>query len=220
MKLKVVELNGKTFAEIADGKPIYVHDDGKESPFDAAGTVAKIGQLNGEAKSHRERAEAAEKSLKMFEGIEDGEAARKALETVKNIKDGELVNAGKVEEIKTAAKKAAEEQVAAANKSYIEKLKSTEKDRDKYRSDFFEEKIGGAFARSKFISEKASVPPDMLRARFGAAFKIEDGKIIAYDHAGNKIFSRVKAGDVADFDEALETLVDHYPYKDRIYFYH
>jgi hypothetical protein len=45
-----------------------VHDDGKEVAFDAPATVAKIGQLNGEAKGHRERAEAAESKLKAFEG--------------------------------------------------------------------------------------------------------------------------------------------------------
>lgn len=39
---------------------------------------------------------------------------------------------------------------------------------------------------------------------------------MAYDGAGNKIFSRSRPGDLADFDEALETLVDQYPYKDQI----
>ena len=56
----------------------------------------------------------------------------------------------------------------------------------------------------------------MVQARFGSAFKVEDGKIVAYDNAGNKIFSRSRPGELADFDEALETLVDQYPYKDQI----
>jgi len=55
-----------------------------------------------------------------------------------------------------------------------------------------------------------------VQARFGQAFKVEDGKVVAYDPAGNKIFSRSRAGEVADFDEALEALVDQYPYKDQI----
>ena len=50
MKLKTVEVEGTTYAVVEDGKPVYVHDDNKEIPFDAPGTVAKIGQLNGEAK--------------------------------------------------------------------------------------------------------------------------------------------------------------------------
>lgn len=38
MKLKTVEINGKQYAEIdTAGLPVYVHDDGKEIGFDAAG---------------------------------------------------------------------------------------------------------------------------------------------------------------------------------------
>ncbi|MGU2278523.1 hypothetical protein ACSEOP_16650 [Pseudomonas aeruginosa] len=109
MKLKLDE-NGN--AVLQDGKPIYVHEDGKEAPFDAAAAVAKISALNREAQGHREAKEAAEARAKLFEGIDDPEAAVKALETVKNLKDGDLVTAGKVEEIKSAAKRAAEEQVS------------------------------------------------------------------------------------------------------------
>lgn len=55
MKLKTVEVNGKSYAEVdANGLPVYVHDDGKEIGFDAVQAVGKISSLNGEAKSHRE----------------------------------------------------------------------------------------------------------------------------------------------------------------------
>lgn len=216
MKLKTVTIDGKTFAEVQDGKPLYVHDDGKEVAFDAPGTVATISRLNGEAKGHREAKEAAEAKLKAFEGIEDGEAARKALETIKNIDEGKLIAAGKVEEIKAAAKKAAEEQVAAANKAHAEELATTRKERDTLQGQLYDEKIGGSFSRSKFIADKVAIPADLLQAQFGQRFKVEDGRIVAYDQAGNKIFSRVKPGDVADFDEALEVLVDAYPHRDSI----
>ena len=82
MKLKTLEVDGKTYAEVQDGKPVYVEDDGKEVAFDAPGTRNTISRLNAEAKSHREAKEAAEKALKGFEGIEDPAAAIKALETV------------------------------------------------------------------------------------------------------------------------------------------
>ncbi|MER0133114.1 hypothetical protein KD913_25385 [Klebsiella pneumoniae] len=63
MKLKTVEVNGKSYAEVdANGLPVYVHDDGKEIGFDAVQAVGKISSLNGEAKSHREAKEAAEAS--------------------------------------------------------------------------------------------------------------------------------------------------------------
>lgn len=216
MKLKTVTIEGKTFAEIQDGKPVYLHDDGKEAAFDAVTTVATISRLNGEAKTHREAKEAAEAKLKAFEGIDDGEAARKALETVKNLKDGELVTAGKVEEIKAAAKKAAEEQVAQAAKASGEQIKTLETERDKLRDDLYGEKIGGAFSRSKFISDKVAIPADLLQAQFGGRFKVEDGKTVAYDAAGNKIYSRSKPGEIAEFDEALETIIDGYAHRDAI----
>lgn len=64
MKLKLDE---QGHAVLQDGKPVYVHDDGKEVAFDAPATVATITRLNGEAKVHREGKEAAEKALKAFE---------------------------------------------------------------------------------------------------------------------------------------------------------
>jgi len=213
MKLKLDE-NGHVV--VIDGKPVYVHEDGKEVAFDAPTTVATITRLNGEAKGHRERAEKAETALKVFEGIEDPEAARKAVEMVANIEAGSLVAAGKVEEIKAAAKKAAEDTIAAANKALTDKLAQAEDTNAKLTGQLYEEKIGGAFSRSKFIAEKIAVPPDMLQATFGRAFKIEDGKVVAFDHTGNKVYSRARPGEVADFDEALETLVDAYPFRDNI----
>lgn len=213
MKLK---LDDAGHVVVSDGKPVYVHDDGKEVAFDAPATVAKISQLNGEAKGHRERAEAAEGKLKAFEGIEDSEAARKALETVKNLKDGELVTAGKVEEIKAAAKKAAEDQVAAAAKASNEKIKELETKSGALETALFSEKVGGAFSRSKFIAEKLAVPSDMVQAMFGNRFKVEGNKIIGIGADNQPIYSRSKAGEIADFDEALESMVDGYAQRDHI----
>lgn len=213
MKLK---LNEQGNVVVQDGKPVYIHDDGKEVAFDAPAAVSKIASLNSEAKGHRERAEGAESKLKVFDGIEDAEGARKALETLKNIDEGKLIAAGKVEEIKAAAAKAAQEQVAAANKAHAEELARTKSDLEKTTAMLYAEKIGGSFNRSKFIADRSAIPADLMQARFGSQFKVEDGKIIAYDNAGNKIFSRSKPGEVAEFDEALETLVDQYPYRDQI----
>jgi hypothetical protein len=213
MKLK---LNDQGFAFVQDGKPVFVHDDGKEVSFDAPSAVAKITALNAEARGHREAKEAAEAKAKAFDGIEDAEAARKALETLKNLDEGKLIQAGKVDEIKAAAQRAAQEQVAAASKAHAEELARTKQQLDKLTGDLYSEKIGGSFNRSKLITEKFAIPADLVQARFGQSFKVEDGKIVAYDQAGNRIFSRARPGEVADFDEALETLVDSYPYREQI----
>ena len=77
MKLK---LDDKGAAIIQDGKPVYVHDDGKEVAFDAPAMADTIKRLNYEAMQHREAKESLEGKLKLFEGIEDPAKALKALE--------------------------------------------------------------------------------------------------------------------------------------------
>jgi hypothetical protein len=201
MKLK---LDDQGNAVLQDGKPVYIHDDGKEVAFDAAGTVATISRLNAEAKTHREAKEKAEAALKGYEGL-DAEAARKAMETVQGLDQKKLIDAGEVEKVKAEIAKGFEEKLTEANQRASE-----------LESQLHGEMIGGAFSRSKFITDKAAIPADLVQARFGKHFKFEDGKVVAYDAAGNKLYSKAKPGEVADPDEALELLIDAYPYKDQI----
>ena len=202
MKLKLDE-NGN--AVLQDGKPVYVHDDGKEAAFDAPGTVATITRLNSEAKGHRERAENAEKTVKAFEGIDDPAAAKKALATVANLDAKTLVDAGEIEKVKSEISKAFQLQ-----------LDDMTGKANGFEQQLYAEKIGGSFARSQFIAEKMAVPADMVQATFGNNFKIEEGKVVAYDAQGQKIFSRSRPGELADFNESLETLVSQYPHRDHI----
>lgn len=205
MKLKTVEIEGKQYAVVEEGKPVYLEDDGKELAFDAPGTRATITRLNGEAKSHRERAEAAEKSLKGFEGIEDPGAAIKAMQTVANLDAKKLVDAGQVETVKEEAIKA----VRAEYEPIVQ-------ERDQLKSDLYNEIVGGNFARSKFAKEKTIVPPHMLQKTYGDNFKVEGGKVVPLDANGKEIFSRSRPGEIADFDEALEIMISADPYKDHI----
>lgn len=208
MKLKTVELDGKTYAEVQDGKPVFTGDDGKDIAFDAVGTRDTITRLNGEAKGHRERAEKAEASLKAFEGISDPAAARKALETVSNLDQKRLIDAGEVDKVK-----------AEVAKGYELKLSESDARAKALEDQLYAEKIGGSFARSPLIvgdKAKFAIPADFVQARFGQHFKIEDGKIVATDVAGNRIYSRSKPGEYADFDEALDVLVESYPQKESI----
>lgn len=224
MKLKIIEINGKKYAEVdeAGEKPIYIHDDGKPLAFDAPATVATISRLNTENQGVRERAEGSEARLKAFEGIADPAAAVAALEKVKNIKDGDLISAGKAEEIKNQARKAAEETVAAAAKANADALSAVTSERDKISGQLHKVMIGGSFARSKLVTgdEKTpvrlAIPADLAEAYFGKHFKVEGEKIIATDANGGKIFSRARPGEVAEFDEALELLVQACSFRDQI----
>lgn len=202
MKLK---LDDAGHVMVSDGKPVYVADDGKEITFDYPATLQTISRLNGEAKQHRTAKEAAEAKLADFAGIEDPAAAIKAMSTVANLDAKKLVDAGHVETIRSEAIKATEEKF----KAYVEKATSLERE-------LHGEKIGGSFARSKFIGDKLILPGPAAQKIFGESFKIEEGKVIGYDASGNKLFSRAKPGEIADFEEAMEMLVEQYPYKDNL----
>lgn len=206
MKLKIVEVNGQKLAAIDDkGNPVYVHDDGKEIGFDAAQAVGKIASLNGEAKSHREAKEAAESRLAKFANISDPAKALEALEMMTKIDQKKLIDAGAVDQVK-----------AEITKSFQTQLDEAGKQNKTLQDQLYNEMIGGSFARSEFIKDKLAIPGDFVQARFGQSFKIEDGKVVAYDGSGSKVYSRAKPGEVAGFDEALEFLVEQYPQKDYI----
>ena len=209
MKLK---LDDKGAVVVQDGKPVYVMDDGKEVAFDAPATRDTIARLNSEARTHREGKEAAETKLKAFEGIEDPEKARKAIETVKNLDDKKLIDAGEVEKVKREAKEAFDRQLEAVENKY----KPVVAERDSFKNELHQEKLGGAFSRSKYIGDKLAIPVDLAQARFGANFHIEEGKIRAKGTDGNLVYSRARPGELAEFDEAMEILVDSYPYRDSI----
>ncbi|MEN9060013.1 DUF6651 domain-containing protein [Ponticoccus litoralis] len=163
MKLKTIEQDGKTFAEVQDGKPVYVADDGTETALDVPGMKATITKLNGEAMGHRKAKEDAEKALKAFEGIEDPAAALKALETMQGMDGGKLMDAEKA----AAERKAA---VEAATKTFTEQLETERKARADAEGSLHKEMIGGRFARSGYISEKLAVPARHGRSHFRRQF--------------------------------------------------
>jgi hypothetical protein len=217
MKPKTVEIDGKKYIVADDsGAPIYVHDDGTERPFDAIGTTSRIGGLNREAQTHREEKEAALGKLKLFEGLDDPEAARNALKTVGNLKAGDLKTAEQVEEIRTQARKAAEEQVQQTAAQSANEIKQLKEQLEGSQKALYGEKVGGAFGRSTYIKDRLTVPPDLLMNTFGSNFKIEDGKMVPYDSNGQKIWSKTNPGEVAGFEEGIEHLVNNYQGKSHI----
>jgi hypothetical protein len=202
MKLLLDE-NGHAVLE--DGKPVYEHQDGRKIPFDGAQAFGKIGTLTGENTTYRKRFEEAESKLKAFDGIEDAAAARKAMDVVASLDQKKLIDVGEIEKVKGEISKAFQTQLDEANGKA-----------QTYEQQLYAEKIGGSFARSKYIADKLAVPVDMVQATFGQNLKVEEGKVVAYDAQGQKIFSRSRPGELADFDEAIETLVSQYPHRDHI----
>jgi hypothetical protein len=204
MKLK---LDASGNAVLLDGKPVYVKDDGKEITFDATEAFAKIASLNADEAGFRRRLTEAEAKLLTYDGL-DIVAAKKALEVVKTVDLNKLVDKGEVEKVRAEVSKVFETQIAGLNGE----LKTA---KDTIRS----AKIGAVFSNSKFITDKCAVPSDIIQARFGSHFSVDDaGNVIVKDIAGNQIFSRrpESAGSAAAPDEALEVLIEAYPYKNHI----
>ena len=183
-----------------NGNPVFINADGTEGVID----MSTISRLNAEAKQNRERAEKAEAIAKAFEGV-DPAAAKKALETVKNIDQKRLIDAGEVEKVRKEIEAGYATQMTelkTANQTLEQQLHSTIKD--------------NAFATSAFIKEKIAVPADLIKSTFANNFKYEEGKLVPYDTNGQKIFSKKRLGEIADFDEGFETLINGYAHKDSI----
>jgi hypothetical protein len=194
-----------------DGKPVLIHPDGREAPFDGDGALSTITRLNGENKTRREQYEALEAKFKPFENLTDadgnpldGEKVRSALDTVKALSEKKLMEAGEVQKIKDEAVKSYQVE--------IDKLKNEKAAAQAEKDELVK---GYAFASSPFVQDKLLLPADMAQKIFGDAFKVEGNAPVGY-LGTDKILSREKIGEVAAFDEALQALVDRHPQKDRI----
>jgi hypothetical protein len=219
MKLKLDE-NGNVV--VIDGKPVYVYDDGKEVPFDAAKSLSKIKELQGEAKSHRLKAEEAVEKLKSFEGIEDPAKAIEALSVVKNLDDKKLVDAGEVEALKAQIVESAKEERERLVKQFEQEREELVGKLSSKESTIFDLTVRSKFYESPFFSgdkPKTLLPPDMAADYFSKYFKVEgdEGRpvVVGY-YNGEKILSRENIGEPADFHEAISMIIEKYPQKDRI----
>jgi len=203
------------YAEVQDGKPVYVDDaNGSEVAIDAAASAETIANLNREARGHRTAKEQAEEKLKAFEGL-DPEKAREALATVESLSSEQLLTAGKVDEIKAQVKK----QVDDSYKGKIDQLETKVRDlsgtNEKLSGSLATEKVTNAFTNSKYIKDKLAVPPSVAKAVFGNNFKVEEDKLVAYDNNGTRLYSNASGGE-PNFDEALEIIIGNYPDRDSL----
>lgn len=191
--------DGKTI-EMKDGNPIWLNANGEETAH-AGDTIAR---LNSEAKTNRERAEAAETKLAPFKDI-DPVAAKKAIEDLKKIGQGQLIAAGEVDKVK-----------AEITTQFTAQLTEAQKANQDLQQNLDGLRKSNVFANSNFIREHVALPADMFEAYFSPNLKVKEGKIEAYDKAGNRIMSKAKIGEYADPDEALSILVDAHPQKATI----
>lgn len=208
--------------------PVYVDEDGKEIEVDVPGLFVKITEVSAEAKGYRKDKATLKDKYKLFDGIDNLEewktGAETAMETVKNFDDKQLVDAGKVDEIKQQMKSVHQEEILQIHDSY--KQSGLDKDTIIKEKDgtIYSLMVSSMFAQSPFFSgeqPKSTLPPEIAEAHFGKNYKVEDDgkgklRVTGYQNDGKPIYSRKNPGDLAEFEEALETIINEYPYKDRI----
>jgi hypothetical protein len=227
----ILKLDENKQAVLQDGKPVYVGDDGTDFVADVPSMHANILKGKGDAKKDRETITGFNKTLKLFDGVEDIPAwhvsATKALDTVKNLDDKTLVDAGKVEQVKAEVKEAYEGQVG--------QLKTTIKDNETAHGAMVVIKdrvihrltVGNHFATDPHFTGAeplTNMLPGPAEAYFGHHFKVlpvegkpGDVKVVGYIN-GNEILSRKAdtVGDVAEFPEAMAIIIEQYPQKNHI----
>lgn len=190
--------------EMKDGNPVWIDADGTEKTL-GADTVTR---LNGEAKANRIAKEAAETKLAAYtvdgKPIDPTEAA-KAIGIVKNIDAKKLIDAGEVDKVRDTVKA-----------EFTGQLTEAQKANSDLQARLDNMTVGGVFSSSEFVRDRVAVPRDMFEATFRSNFKVEDGKPVAYDRAGNRVMSKKRLGEWAEPDEALELLVEQHPQKDAI----
>lgn len=203
MKLKLDD-NGNVVVQ--DGKPVYIYDDGKEVQVDAEQLFSKISELNNESKGHRLKAKEVEDRLAKF-GTIDPDSIASTLSEIEAL--------GGLDAIKKGAKVNVDEVKAEIQRAYEAKLSDKDKLISEKDSHIYRLEVSNRFKASPFINEKLTLPPDIAEATFGQSFKIEDGQVVAY-LGGNKIYSRERPGEPANFEEAVQAIIEAYPMKDRI----
>jgi hypothetical protein len=224
MELKLDE-NGN--AVLQDGCPVYLYDDGREAPFDAATTLAtlngRISNLEDEKNRHFTKTKEYKEKLKAYEGI-DPEKATAAIATVQNLKDKQLLDSQGIEVLKNEMRSSFEAEKKQLTENFTNIIKEREGNIQQQNSMIHELMVTQRFHSSDFFTgekPKTIYPPDDAAKIFGHHFSVErtNGtnrmQVIARDNDGNIILSRKNHGDPAPFDEAIAIIVDKHPHKHR-----
>ena len=225
MELKIVE-GQVALQETEDGKnlPVYVNQDGKEIPFDAAASMEKIKALNAESASRRLKIEELEGKFKEFDCF-DLDKAKKALETVANLDDKKLIDAGDIEKLKEKYTTAFEQKEKAAQQRHLEELQKLNSSIEKSQDTIRRLVVTNHFSRSPYFTgekPKTILPPDMASDYFGKYFEVKennDGEMsLVGKYNGETIISSdpKNFGSPAPFEEAIAHIIDNYPMRDRI----
>jgi len=223
MALKeIITHDDRKYALVGENEHPLYEVEGKDIEYDGEKLAADIRQVNAERDEERTALESlkaelenSKKDSEKYSGI-DPEEAKKAIETVKNFDQAKMVEAGEVEKIKQSAIEAIRDSHSTEIAELKNRFEPIEAERDTLKAQLDKVIISNAFANSKFIEEKVSVPSTMIESVFSGHVKVQNGKLKVMDSSGKEIYSRKEPNRPADFDEALELVIEAYPHKATI----
>lgn len=239
MPLQFVKTEDGSAIKVSEkGLPLVMDPDKGENaePFaiDALHLYTQVPALRSEAKNHREEKEKYQARLSKLVDVglelpdddsaleEFAKSVAGAVETVKNLKDGELIKAGEVDTIKRQAAEAKQKELDSQKKSYTEKIDSLAKEVESRDKTIYDLLVANNFNTSKFVREELAMNSKVALAYFNDCFKVEtgeDGKrrvVGYYPDNGERVYSRERTGEFADFDEALSLIVEKDPARDEL----
>ena len=171
-----------------EGLPVFVNDKGEEIALDADRLFGKVTELNAECKRWRESKEILEAQVKQLQ-----EAPKK------NEKPSEDID--------------------GLRKQMAEMKASYEKDTANLAAQLNKEVVFGQFARSGLFNgtdAKTVLKPEVAYKLFGDRFAVKNGQVVALEKTGSEMYSRKDVTSVANFEEALDVIMDEMGVKNDI----
>lgn len=207
-------------------KPIFIDEDTqREMPMDVPSLYSNVAQLKGENKTLKDQFAGAQQTLALFEGVDDladwKSKADDAINKVANWKDDDYVKANKVEELKANMKTAHDTELKNVRTSFEGQVTELSEANNKKDSQIRTLLVGNKFSSSPlFVGEnkKTTLNPAVAESYFGKHFKVVEGQdgaldVVGVNKDGSEIYSILRPGEIADFNEALDIIIDNDPTK-------
>lgn len=210
-----------------DRKPIAIEEiegeEPKEISINAIENLMRIREVGKESKDRKEEIRAMKETFKSIIdlNLEDGklsewvQSSLKAIEDVGNFDQKDYVKIEQVENIKRTAQEDLSKKMEDQRKLALENEQKLKDDNEKLNTQIQKLMILDRFATSKFVKDKLNMPVTAVQRYFERNFHVftdDDGdmKVKGVFEDGTDVLDAEDYG-LADFDKALERLVDKSP---------
>lgn len=214
-------LNKDGFAVLKDGMPLYKYPDGTEQPLDLAQTITgyenRINNLEEEKNRHFQTRQSVEQKLQAYGKITP-EVAKEYEKTVKQFEGKKLYDEHGLETYQKQwteeITKNINEEWQAKQQTWEEKTQGLQEEIQNMDKVIFNLAVNNKLATHPYFSgedRKTVYRPQDAAKIYGDRFKVErDGtnlRVQALDRDGKVLLSKKNHGIPAEFDEAVELIV-------------